>query len=372
MNFLKKYKHFIGGRILKTGIAVFITAVICEWLGWPAMFAAIAAIVTIEPTAANSIKKAFIRFPASAIGALYAILFYAGLGDNPLTYALVAFATIVTCHKLHLDDGILVATLTGVAMISTVQDHYVSSFFVRLGSTSIGLTVSTLVNLFVLKPNYSPTILKKLHDLLEETGGLIERRGLEIIKVKSDTNSQQTRIVFHKLVRNVDRIEELCRYQREEWKYHKMNRQEMRLFHYESKKLKILKQLTYHVGNLIFFPNHKITIEDNSATLISSTIRSMNAILHSKEYKMDNKHHDLVDKVFDQFWYAKPKLTTPSEQHHHHLLSPETMLFYELMAINDLLEELAKIQILEQKHHNKINAIATTNTERREKDNERG
>ena len=39
------------------------------------MFAVITAIVTIEPTAEDSIKKAFIRFPASAIGAAFAVLF---------------------------------------------------------------------------------------------------------------------------------------------------------------------------------------------------------------------------------------------------------------------------------------------------------
>jgi len=38
------------------------------------MFAVITAIVTIEPTAADSIKKAFVRFPASAIGAGFSVL----------------------------------------------------------------------------------------------------------------------------------------------------------------------------------------------------------------------------------------------------------------------------------------------------------
>ncbi|MEW4224872.1 aromatic acid exporter family protein [Rossellomorea marisflavi] len=82
------FKHFrlVGGRVAKTGIAVFLTALICELFNWPATFAVITAIVTIEPTATNSIKKAFIRFPASAIGALYAVVLSSFFGDRPTTH----------------------------------------------------------------------------------------------------------------------------------------------------------------------------------------------------------------------------------------------------------------------------------------------
>ncbi|MCM2591134.1 aromatic acid exporter family protein [Rossellomorea marisflavi] len=37
------FKHFrlVGGRVAKTGIAVFLTALICELFNWPATFAVI-------------------------------------------------------------------------------------------------------------------------------------------------------------------------------------------------------------------------------------------------------------------------------------------------------------------------------------------
>ncbi|MCM3796238.1 aromatic acid exporter family protein [Priestia megaterium] len=47
---VKKF-NFLGGRIIKTGIAVFLTALICQAIGWPYMLTVITAIVTIEPTA---------------------------------------------------------------------------------------------------------------------------------------------------------------------------------------------------------------------------------------------------------------------------------------------------------------------------------
>ncbi|WP_396266344.1 aromatic acid exporter family protein [Halobacillus amylolyticus] len=45
-----------------------------------------------------------------------------------------------------LDDRILVATITATAMIPDFQDDYFVSFITRLGTTSIGIVISTFVN----------------------------------------------------------------------------------------------------------------------------------------------------------------------------------------------------------------------------------
>ncbi|MGF9892876.1 aromatic acid exporter family protein [Priestia megaterium] len=58
MIYIKKF-NFLGGRIIKTGIAVFLTALICQSIGWPYMLAVITAIVTIEPTADDCARPLF-------------------------------------------------------------------------------------------------------------------------------------------------------------------------------------------------------------------------------------------------------------------------------------------------------------------------
>lgn len=60
-------RNWMGPRTLKTAFAVFLSAMICKALGFPVVFAVITAIVTLEPTASDSIKKGMVRFPASAI-----------------------------------------------------------------------------------------------------------------------------------------------------------------------------------------------------------------------------------------------------------------------------------------------------------------
>ncbi len=350
MDYFNRYKHFIGGRILKTGIAVFLTALICDLLNWPAGFAVIAAIVTIEPTAAHSIKKAYVRFPATAIGAAYSIVFYVALGNTPVTYTLVAIATIVTCHKLHLNDGTLVATLTGIAMIATVEDHFVASFFTRLGTTTIGLTVSTLVNFFVLRPNYSPTISSKIHGLFIEAGDILEKSGLEILRIESSPKSKGTKVLFQELLNNIEKIEVLCSYQKEEWKYHRIKRQEKRVFHYEYKKLNILRQITYHAGNFITISSQDVSIEKEKADLIMNTIKSINRILHHNQYEIDEEHHILVNELIEQFWHERPQTPPQYTKTIHHCFSSDTIFLYELISINDLLEVLNQVHTLELRH----------------------
>src|SRR5690625_7424333 len=132
-----KVFDFLGVRVIKTGVAIFFTALICQLLGWPPVFAVITAIVTLEPTVSDSIKKGLIRFPASAIGSAYAVLFIALFGNSPITYTLAAVVTIVTSYKLKLHAGLLVATITTVAMIEDVYDNYFLSCLFRLGTTSL-------------------------------------------------------------------------------------------------------------------------------------------------------------------------------------------------------------------------------------------
>lgn len=338
--FLKKY-NFVGGRVLKTGLAVFITALICELLDWPPMFAVITAIVTIEPTAADSIKKAYVRFPASAIGAAFSVVFNFAFGDSPITYMLVAVATIIACHRLHLQDGALVAVLTGVAMVSTVHDHYLSSFFVRLGTTLTGLTVSTLVNLLVIKPDYSKTIKSKIQQSMQETGHLIEIRGAEIVRHQSVL--QETKKEFQRILKNIEIIETFCGYQKQEWKLHPFNRTSMRNFHYEYKKLTILRQIHYHIGNLVSIPS--LQLSEPKGKIISSMVKLIKSTLHHPDYGFDENHEAVTCALLELL-----KNEVDERGAHSHRFSQETIIYYELVSIHDLLEELNHIHKLEIRH----------------------
>lgn len=338
---IKKF-NFLGGRIIKTGIAVFLTALICQSIGWPYMLAVITAIVTIEPTAADSIKKAFIRFPASAIGAAFAMLYTFLLGVTPLTYMLVAVSTIISCYKLRLHAGTLVATLTGVAMLTIVHDHYFISFLIRLATTSIGLLTSSLVNIIVLPPNYTPIITRKIQNLSKQMSSVLQQRGSELSQVH--VCHKQTKLQFQQLSAEIEKIETLCEYQRKEWKFHHFTRTAMRKFHYEYKKLSLMRQLVYHIGNLIYLPAHQL--QSARHQVIWDTFTSFHNVLQNEQYKSSFQHQTLILTLKQRFWAHKQEENRMDQP-----FSTETTMLYELLAIHHLLEELHRIHLLKERYN---------------------
>ena len=89
------YKHIIGARTIKTGLATFLTTLFCLLLNLTPIFAILTAIVSIEPTAKASLRKGYRRLPATVIGALFAVIFTYIFGDqSPFTYTFSAIFTI--------------------------------------------------------------------------------------------------------------------------------------------------------------------------------------------------------------------------------------------------------------------------------------
>ncbi|WP_245856006.1 aromatic acid exporter family protein [Bacillus oleivorans] len=323
-------KLVIGGRIMKTGIAVFLTALICQLLHWPAMFAVITAIVTIEPTAADSIKKAFVRFPASAIGAGYAALFGYLMNDRPITYAIVTLLTIFTCTKLRLDAGTLVATLTGIAMIPTIHDHYVSSFFIRLGTTSIGLIVSSLVNVFVMPPQYIESISARLHELFRNTGILLEKRGQELINLQE--LHHETNKLFQDIQGNIEKTETMFTFQKKEWMFHRTTREKLHEYHQEMKKFNILKQIVNRFENLIHLPSTNVHLTKKEYELLNHMFQSLKEIIHHQQFHVDDRLHHVMNELFTYF--RKEPLSMKN------LVHGKDLILFELLSIGFLLGEI--------------------------------
>ena len=342
-----KQNVLFGGRIFKTAVAVLLTAVVCHLLGWPPMFAVITAIVTIEPTARDSIKKAFVRFPASAIGAAYSVLFTYLLGDSPFPYAFVTLLTIYGCCLLKLHAGILVATLTGVAMISTIHDEYVSSFFVRLGTTTIGLSISSLVNLWVIRPNYSRDIAERTKQLLVDISRYLERRSREIIQHQPLHN--ETREQYQAALKTLESIEILCDYQKKEWSFHRFRREDIRPFHYNMKKLTLLRRMLYHLGNLHDLPPQKDLLDKETADAFRIIMESINILVeHDLSRGSERTRQAVAQMLRQRFKLASQQIGQDNlSGDDQPLISDEALLLFELAALMDIADEFRHIQQLE-------------------------
>jgi len=334
-------RNIVGGRVLKTGIAVFLTVIICQIFALPTIFAVITAIVTIEPTAHDSIKKGLIRFPASTIGSAYAMTFTYLLDHSAFAYALSAMFTIVTCQKLRLEAGTLVATITAVAMIPITETHYLSAFFIRLATTSVGIIISTIVNFFILPPNYSPFITKQINTLFHKTADLLEWRLKELIgdvKIKKETTK-----IFENVTKDLNKAITFIQYQQQDWKYHRHTKKEMREFHQNQKKLAILQQINFHIGNLLYVSIDSSSWKEEEKLKLTNVIQSISSILRDYCHHIPEEHFQLIEKLDHQFWNIKKDLSTEKVQKYHHHFNPKSVIFFEILSIHDMIEELEPI-----------------------------
>ncbi len=259
-------RKIIGPRIIKTGLSTFLTALICMALDLPPIFAVITAIVTIEPTAYASLKKAYVRFPASIIGAFIAVTSLYIFGENAFTYSLAATLTILVTYRLNLHSGVLVAAITAVAMVPSVQDAYVFNFLSRLATTTIGLATSTLVNFLILPPKYAGQIEALTKASTKQTHSLLIQRLGELVAGKYESDKSEK--AYTKVQNAITETEKLLKYQQDEYRYHKSNREEMRLMNQLERELQFKKLYFTHLGNLIYLPEDismKFTPQEKAA-----------------------------------------------------------------------------------------------------------
>lgn len=321
--------RFPGHRIVKTTVAVFLTALICELIGWPPVFAVITAIVTLEPTVSDSIKKGIVRFPASAIGSFYAVLFIYLFGNSPLTYTLAAALTIITCYRLKLHAGLLVATITAVAMIEVVYDHYLLSFFIRLGTTTIGLTVSTLVNLLIFPPNFMKEINKNLRNIYIDIGHTL------FSLLQSDEKIIDKKM--KKLQNSISKTEELIRYEISDAKYFRTDEEKQTAISHVEILLEKLRFIQYHLTNLQPIRLKETIFTEEHQQIIRDSVEALASYITGKS-EVNPFHYELkLREIMDSYWIEG---LTPNEADQVEL-PKELVLLYELISIFYLVNKLS-------------------------------
>ncbi|XEC94758.1 aromatic acid exporter family protein [Paenibacillus tarimensis] len=225
-----------GKRLLKTAVAVFVTAQICYLLNWPMIFAVIAAIVSIEPTVSASIHKGKVRLPSAAIGAAFAMIFDYLLGPQPVTFALSALATIYVCQLLRWNDTIVVATLTAVNMIPLTEAHFLINFLIRLGTTMTGILVSVLVNYFIFRPDYAAELRGSLTAACE--------RMLAAARHEPEMRIDRGETGFMKT--SFDRIQSLLDYQISDYRFKKASFADLRELAEARQCLRLLRRILFY------------------------------------------------------------------------------------------------------------------------------
>lgn len=342
-------KFFIGSRVIKTGIAVFFTALICEIVHISPAFAVIAAIVTIEPTIHASIQKGLIRLPASMVGAAFSVLSIYLFGASPLTYTAAAFLTILVCYKLKLHAGLIVATITAVAMIDVAHTSLWADFWARLGGSVIGIIISTLVNMLILPPDYFKKSREQLDLVISHTNELLHAFvDFRIKKTQGDEPVHSLTEAFRKLTDERLLLEQYVQHQQLEIRYHLPNSNAKAVLDNEAALTQKLKLIHYHLWNMIHAGRsgkqlHWNPEQRNRFTAAAEAVQER--LSHwMKEDQMSDKGQ--FQDLFQSFWSIDmPK--DPSDGY----FPIESIYLYELLSIHELIydEHSGKTHLLVQK-----------------------
>jgi|GEM_PF-7045884 len=327
--------EIIGRRILKTALSVFVVGTLSRLWGLSLFFPIVAAVVTIEPTLSESISKARVRFPAVAIAAAAALAGHYAFGPQPIAYAISLLTAIFILNLLNWHDGLIIATLTAVAMIPEAGEvNHVLNFLERLLGTSLGMVVSTGINLFFLPPNYFPLIQRctdELHadlaDLLEEIGRLLAGGHPPVLPELDD-----------KLERIIDRYRRVGHYLDLQRKVHRLrnrNRALTRRLALYRKRTALHEPVFLHLGNIITERTYQATLDAGQRQILVNFIQVIRQVFLDRA-DLDRLHQTRADlnRMLLRHYDGTAVLPDEGELSSPGGINPALSLIYDLLGLN--------------------------------------
>jgi uncharacterized membrane protein YgaE (UPF0421/DUF939 family) len=154
----------LGARIIKTGIAVTLSIYLATILGLdPVIFAAVAAVLSVQPSLYRSWQIILDQLQANVIGAIVAILFTYLLGTDPFVIGLVVIIVIAINIQLRFESSIPLSIITVIAIMESTTGNFFLFALERFMLIMTGIGASILVNVIFLPPKYEDKLYNKIN-----------------------------------------------------------------------------------------------------------------------------------------------------------------------------------------------------------------
>jgi len=151
---LRVLQPFLGARILKTGIAVFLTLALLHRMGSAyATFGAVAAVLAVQPSISQA-RNAFLQqLIGNAVAGAVATLLGLWLPVNPLTMALGAILALGILVRFRLTEAAGLAVVVVLFVMDRPEHDFVRYTLARMGTIVVGMAIGFLVNRLVRPPD---------------------------------------------------------------------------------------------------------------------------------------------------------------------------------------------------------------------------
>lgn len=159
----------IGARIIKTGVAVTITMLLCKALKLePAFFGAVSAVINMQPSIYLSVKTALDQILVHILGVGTALVFGYLIGGNPLSMGLISILIISLYLKLNLQSGITMGIVAAVFVLGSSPEQFLPHAMTRTAVIFTGLSTAMLVNVILWPPRYEQQFKERLKESNQE------------------------------------------------------------------------------------------------------------------------------------------------------------------------------------------------------------
>ena len=160
---LKRFN--VGGRVLKTSLAVGLTIFIVQSFGVERVtLPAIVAMVTIQRSFYRSIIQSLAKLGGILLGAFIGLLFGILMGPAPLAFALAIFIVIMGCLQLNWQDNILTTSVVAIGIISSNAHSLPLYSLQQVLSALLAGAVALTIN-FLFTPNHRQEVRGRLQQI---------------------------------------------------------------------------------------------------------------------------------------------------------------------------------------------------------------
>lgn len=155
-------RYLVGGRVMKTALAVTLAIGIAQHMGLERVtLAAIVALLAVQRTFYHSLLQSMAKLGSVLLGGVLGTAFSFIFGVSPLGYGLVTLAAIYICLQLRWQEHIVLTAVTGITVIFSGSEMPWSFSLEQIFTAMLGGVCALGIN-YLFTPNHRKDVVKKL------------------------------------------------------------------------------------------------------------------------------------------------------------------------------------------------------------------
>ncbi|MBS4008857.1 MAG: hypothetical protein KGZ45_10615 [Clostridium sp.] len=300
-------KFHVGGRVLKTSLAVGLAVFVVQSLEFgDVTLAAIVAVVTIQRTFYRSLLQSAERLGSVLLGTLLGTLLTMLLGATPLAYSLVTLVVILACLRLNWQDNIVVVTVVAIGVMASPAENLPLYSFEQFISALIGAAVALGVN-FLYAPSHQSAVIAKLTNLETMHQQMMDLVVEEILHTEKHYDDLEQKAAV--ILQEVDLSLEIVKLFKEEQRFsilgEKLADEYQEIFRYFATQTERLLEMHYLAKHMVS--------DMPQAAPIARLLLNLKRV-QSRRLRGENPHDNLLGRLIENLDAAFEKMEMPKNR----------------------------------------------------------